>query len=93
MNTVDHKKIFEISKPLHEHYIGENLCGIYFLMNGEECVYIGQGINVYKRVGDHQVTVGKRSRFNKYNQRKTNNLSVLSRWLVSILQQSIIWFS
>ncbi len=33
--------------------IPKQICGIYYLYNGEEIVYIGKSWNVYYRVGQH----------------------------------------
>ena len=30
------------------------LCGVYFLLDGEEVVYVGQSVNVYARVANHR---------------------------------------
>lgn len=32
----------------------DSICGVYFLRSGDEIVYIGQSINVYKRIAEHQ---------------------------------------
>ena len=81
---IDHTKIFEISKPLFEIPVGENLCGIYFLMSGDKCVYIGQSINVYKRLGEHQVIVGKRGKFDnvRFLQVLTSNRDMIERYII-----------
>ncbi len=30
------------------------ICGVYFLCDGDEVIYVGSSINVYSRISDHQ---------------------------------------
>ena len=39
--------------------VGSSSCGIYFLFQGENCVYIGQSRYVHARVNEHKRMTGK----------------------------------
>lgn len=46
-NLVTKSEIIKAAKPL------ASSCGVYFLIDGEEVVYVGKSLNVFTRVPDH----------------------------------------
>ena len=50
-------------RSLEQFDIGRPMCGIYFLMSGENCVYVGKSTNLFARLAEHQ-----RSEDKGYNQ-------------------------
>lgn len=41
-------------KPLNEHNLGATMTGVYLLMLGDNCVYVGQAKNIFHRLSNHQ---------------------------------------
>ena len=63
--------------------LGADWCGIYFLFDDEELVYIGKGANVYARIGTH-----------KKNDIKFNGASyyqVANEQKRDVLEAKLIW--
>jgi predicted GIY-YIG superfamily endonuclease len=44
----------------------EKTSGVYFLINDEEIVYVGQSVNIHSRIHDHTSSNGMRKKFNKF---------------------------
>src|SRR5690554_2342080 len=64
----------------------KSLCGVYFLVSGDEVVYIGQSKNIYSRVGTHQADPGKNFDSWCYVQCESHSLDVLESLYIHFLQ-------
>lgn len=61
--SIELKELDELKAERKQH---EALCGVYFLWDGDEIVYIGQSINVTQRLHGHFKSMGGKRRFCHY---------------------------
>ena len=61
------------------------ICGVYFLLNGSEIVYIGKSINLIERIGNHYVTLDMSFNSYSYIEERPNNLETLEKAYINKL--------
>jgi hypothetical protein len=70
--------------------LGRGVSGVYFLYHQEECVYVGQSVNVHARVRDHMRGEYAKS-FDSYSWLATQlcELAALEAYYITLLQPKL----
>ncbi len=51
---VPHTQLRNLTELIEKRKLYETSCGVYFLFEGDEIIYIGQSHNIFRRLEEHQ---------------------------------------